>query len=107
MLANLCMSRGLNHEFHDLLAGLDIDVRAAGAPVTLGGNNLVVVVAKGHAVLGPGVEMSLHVDRATDTLGVADRKVLLESPGAVNRGLVGAGGGVDVVGAAVGVHSAL
>lgn len=46
--------------------------------------------------------MILHVDGAADALVLANGPVLLERPGAVNGRLVGAGGDVDVVGAAVG-----
>jgi hypothetical protein len=65
------------------------------------------VRAKVEAVARPSVEVVLHVDGAADTLGRTDRPVLLESPGAIDRGLVGAGGDIDIVGAAVGVEAAL
>ena len=87
--------------------GLHVNVGAPAALVTLGGDDLVVVLAEVHAVLGPGVEVVLHVDGAADALGGADGPVLLEGPGAVDRGLVGAGRDVDVVGAAVGLEAAL
>ena len=45
--------------------------------------------------------MGLHVDRAADTLVLADRPVLAESPGTVDGRLVGASRDVDVVVAAV------
>jgi len=64
------------------------------------------VRAKVEAVARPSVEVVLHVDRAADTLGLADRPVLAESLGAVNAGLVGAGRDVDVVVAAVGGEAA-
>ena len=91
----------------DHLAGLDVDVRATTALVTLGRNDLVVVRAKVEAVARPGVEVILHVDRAADAPVLADGPVLLESPGAVDRGLVGAGRDVDVVDAAIGGEAAL
>ena len=50
--------------------------------------------------------MSLHVNGAADALVLADRPVLAESPGAVDGGLVGSGGDVDVVVAAVGGDAA-
>ena len=56
---------------------------------------------------GPGVEVVLHGHGTADTLGGADGPVLLEGLGAVDGGLVVASRDVDVVGAAVGVHSAL
>jgi hypothetical protein len=64
------------------------------------------VRAKVEAIASPGVEVSLHVDGAADALVLADRPVLTEGPGAVNGGLVGAGGDVDVVVAAVGGDAA-
>lgn len=89
------------------LLSLDINVRLAAALVTLSGDNLVVVLAKLHAGVSPGVEVVLHVDAATDTLLSADRPVLVEGPGTVNGGLVVTGGLVEVVSATVGVDSAL
>ena len=58
--------------------------------------------AKVEAIARPSIEMILHVDRAADTLVLADRPVLAEGPGAINGGLVGTGGDEDVVVAAVG-----
>jgi hypothetical protein len=58
-------------------------------------------------VLPPRVEVVLHVDRATDTLVLADRPVLLERPGAVDAGLVVAGAHEDVILVAVGIECAL
>jgi hypothetical protein len=49
----------------------------------------------------------LHVNRATYTLSLANRPVLLESPGTIDGGLIGAGRDVDVVVAAVGRDAAL
>jgi hypothetical protein len=89
------------------LLSLDINVRLAAALVTLGSDNLVVVLAKLHAGVSPGVEVVLHVDATTDTLLGADRPVLVEGPGTVNGGLVVTGGLVEVVSATVGVDSAL
>lgn len=86
---------------------LDINVRVAAALVALGGDNLVVVLAEVHAISGPGVKVVLHVDGATDTLRGAYAPVLLESPGAVDGGLVVAGGNINVVGAPVGLDAAL
>lgn len=59
------------------------------------------------AIARPGVKVVLHVDRAADTLVLADSPVLLESPGAIDGGLVDTGGDVDIVGAAVGGEAAL
>jgi hypothetical protein len=89
------------------LRSLDINVGAAAALVTLSRNNLVVVLAQVEAVASPSLEVVVHVDGATDTPVLADGPVLLESPGAVDRGLVGTGRDVDVVDAAVGGEAAL
>ena len=62
--------------------------------------------AKVEAVASPGVEVGLHVDGATDALVLADRPVLTEGPGAIDGRLVGPGGDVDVVVAAVGGDAA-
>lgn len=86
---------------------LHIDIRAAAALVALGGKDLVVMLAQIHAVPAPGVEVVLHVDGSARALLGADGPVLLEGPGAVDRGLVGPGGDVDVIGAAVGLELAL
>ena len=51
--------------------------------------------------------MVVHVDGATDAPVLAHGPVLLESPGAVDRGLVGTGRDVDVVDAAIGREAAL
>jgi hypothetical protein len=91
----------------DCLLSLDVDVGATAALVTFSSDNLVVVLSKVKPELGPGVEMVLHVDRTTDTLALADRPVLLESAGTVDRRLVGAGRDVDVVGATVGGEASL
>jgi hypothetical protein len=89
------------------LRGLDVNVGAAAALVALSRNDLVVVRTEVEAVARPGVEVVLHVDRAANTPVLADGPVLLESPGAVDRGLVGTGRDVDVVNAAVGGEAAL
>jgi hypothetical protein len=65
------------------------------------------VRAQVQPVTRPSIKVVLHVNRATHTLGLADRPVLLESSGAVDGGLVGAGRDVDVVVAAVGRDTAL
>jgi hypothetical protein len=65
------------------------------------------VLAQVEAVAGPGLEVVVHVDRAADAPVLAHGPVLLESPGTVDRGLVGAGRDVDVVDAAVGREAAL
>ena len=59
------------------------------------------------AVARPGVEVVLHVDGAADTSVLADGPVLLESPGAVDRRLVGAGRDVDVVDATISCETTL
>lgn len=104
----------------DRLLGLDVDLRATAALVSLGGDDLVVVLAEVQALASPGVEVSLHVDAATDTLSLADGPVLVEglariSPaicalrevtylGAIDGGLVVTGGLGDGVGSAVGLE---
>jgi hypothetical protein len=65
------------------------------------------VRAQVEAVAGPGLEVVVHVDGAADAPVLADGPVLLESPGAVDRGLVGTGRDVDVVDAAVGREATL
>jgi hypothetical protein len=89
------------------LRGLDVDVGATAALVTLGRDDLVVVLAQVEAVASPSLEVVVHVDGATDTPVLANGPVLLEGPGAVDRGLVGTGRDVDVVDAAVGREAAL
>ena len=89
------------------LRSLDVNVGAAAALVALSRSDLVVVRTEVEAVARPGVEVVLHVDRAANTPVLADGPVLLESPGAVDRGLVGTGRDVDVVDAAVGGEAAL
>ena len=91
----------------DRLTGLDINVGAATALVTLGRNDLVVVRAQVETVAGPRLEVVVHIDRAADTPVLANGPVLLEGPGAVDRRLVDAGRDVDVVDAAVSGEAAL
>jgi len=88
------------------LRSLSVDVSASAAAVALSRNDLVVVRAKVEAIASPGVEVGLHVDGAADALVLADRPVLTEGPGAVDGRLVGPGGDVDVVVAAVGGDAA-
>jgi hypothetical protein len=89
------------------LRAVDCDGGGAGREVTLGGNDLVVVVAKGHALAGPGVEVSLHVDRSAGALVLTNRPVLLKGPSSINRWLVGTGRLSDLVRRAVDGHGAL
>ena len=88
------------------LRSLSVDVSATAAAIALCRNDLVVVRAKVEAIASPGVEVGLHVDGAADALVLADRPVLTEGPGTVDRRLVGPGGDVDVVVAAVGGDAA-
>jgi hypothetical protein len=60
-----------------------------------------------HTVTGPGTEMVLHVHATSDTLGCANRPVLLKGPRAIDGGLVGAGRHGDIVSAAVGLEATL
>ena len=89
------------------LRGLNVDVGCTAALVTLGSNNLVVVVAETHALGSPSIEVVLHVDAAAGALGLADRPVLVEGLGTIDRGLVVAGGLSDGVGTAVSGEGAL
>lgn len=84
-----------------LLRLVNSNFRVTRALVPLSSNNLVVVATKLHAILGPSIEMVASRDGAANTLLRADRPVLGESLGAVDGRSVGAGCGVDVVGAAV------
>lgn len=83
------------------LWAVDSDLRVTSGEVTLSGNNLVVVGTKPHALAGPGIEVSLHVDRAGRALVLTNRPILLKGPGAINGWLVGAGRLSDLVGRAV------
>lgn len=65
------------------------------------------MLAKSHALAGPGVKVSLHVDGAGRALVLTNRPILLKGPGAINGGLVGAGRLSDLVGRAVRVDSTL
>lgn len=89
------------------LRPLDSDGSAAGAEVTLSGHNLVVVATKAHASIGPGLEVSLHVDGAARALVLADGPELLEVPGALDGGSVVALGDSKGIVAAVDVQVAL
>lgn len=86
--------------------GLHVDIGRAAALVALGGDDLVVVLPEVHPMASPGVEVVLHVDRASDAIGGAHRPVLLEGPCAIDRGRVVASRDVDVVGTAVSVDTA-
>jgi hypothetical protein len=75
--------------------------------LTLRGYNLVVVCSKLHALAGPSIEVSLHVDTTTSALVLADRPILLKGPGTINGWLIGAGALCNLVGAAIAGHSTL
>lgn len=85
-------------------SSVDSDRRRAARLVSLSSNNLVVVSAQSHSVLGPSIEVVGHVDGATGTLGGPHRPELGEGGGADDRRRVVASGGIDVVGASVRVH---
>jgi len=91
----------------DALLGLDVDVRATAALVAFGSDNLVVMLSEVKTESGPGVEVVLHGDTATNALALADRPVLLEGAGTIDGRLVGAGRDIDVVVAAVGGEASL
>jgi hypothetical protein len=83
------------------LWAVDSDGRAAGAKVTLGSNDLVVVLTKSHALAGPRIEVGLHVDRTAGALVLTNRPVLLKGRGTINGWLVGASALGNFVRAAV------
>ena len=58
-------------------------------------------------MLSPSIEVILHVDTATDALLLTNRPVLVESPRAINGGLVDAGGHENIICAAVGSDGSL
>lgn len=83
------------------LWAVDGDLGVTSGEVTLGGNNLVVVLAKVHALAGPGVKVSLHIDGAGRALVLTNRPILLKGPGAIDGGLVGTGRLSDLVGRSI------
>lgn len=60
-----------------------------------------------YTVTRPGAEVVLHVHAASDTLGSANRPVLLKGPRAIDGRLVGAGRHGDIVSAAVSLEATL
>jgi hypothetical protein len=100
------------HSVHNLgrkryLRAADSDLGVTSGEVTLSGNDLVVVLAEVHALAGPGIEVSLHVNRAGRALVLTNRPILLKGPGAINGWLVGAGRLSDLVGRAIGGNGTL
>ena len=89
------------------LRAVDGDGSGSSGEVTLSGDDLVVVATKSHALAGPGVKVSLHVDRSAGTLVLANRPVLLKGPSSIDGWLVGTGRLSDLVGRAVGSHGTL
>src|SRR6185312_9166355 len=87
-------------------AGGDGDVGAAAALVALGRQDLVVRGAEVQAEALPRVEDVGDRDGAAGALGLTDRPVLVERGSALDRGFVGPGRLVQVVGAAVAVDGA-
>jgi hypothetical protein len=65
------------------------------------------VLTELHALAGPRIKVSLHVDRTAGALVLANRPVLLKGRGTINGWLVGAGALGNLVGAAVGSDSTL
>jgi hypothetical protein len=94
-------SHSNSHPTNLHLRSLSVNISTSTAAIALSRNDLVVVRAKVKPIASPSVEVGLHVDGAADALVLADRPVLAESSGAVDGGLVGPGGDVDVVVAAV------
>jgi len=89
------------------LRAVDSDGSATTGEVSLSSDDLVVVGTQVHALAGPGIEVSLHVNRAGRALVLTNRPVLLKGLGAINGWLVGAGRLGDLVGRTVGRHGAL
>jgi hypothetical protein len=89
------------------LRAVNGDGSTSGAEVSLCSHNLVVVLTELHALAGPRIEVSLHVDASAGALVLANRPVLLKGRGAVNRRLVGAGALRNLVRGAVGGDGAL
>jgi len=77
------------------------------ALVSLCCDDHVVEAAHRHSQTGPRFEVVASGDGSTSTLRLADTPVLLEGRGALNGWLIGAGGLVDVIRAAIGGHGAL
>ena len=80
------------------LRAVDSDGSATTGEVSLSSDDLVVVGTQVHALAGPGIEVSLHVNRAGRALVLTNRPVLLKGLGAINGWLVGAGRLCDLVG---------
>lgn len=90
------------HTAADLRAGNGVLGVTAGVAPALGGEGLVVVLAKVHAELGPGVEVALGGDgSAAGTLVDTVGDVLGEGGGADDRRLVHLGVLPDVVAGAI------
>ena len=92
-------------KFH--LRGLDVDIRGTAALITLGSDNLIVVVTEAHALGGPSIKVVLHVNAAAGALRLADRPVLVKGLSTIDGGLVVTSGLSNSVGTAVGGESAL
>jgi hypothetical protein len=90
-----------------LLLSLYVNLRVSTTLVTLGSNDLVIVLAKVHAVAGPSVKVVLHVYAATDALGRAYRPILLEGSCAVDGRLVDTGRHRDIIRATIGLEASL
>ena len=84
----------------------DSNSSRARALVALSRKNHVVESTKVQAGAGPGVNVRAEVDGAAGAVVGADRPVLLEGRGALDRGLVLAGGLEERVGGAVDVGGA-
>lgn len=76
--------------------------------VTLGSNNLVVVLsAQVHSLRLPGRKVSCDINGSAGAVVLANRPVLLKGRGAIDGRLVGTGSLEDVVGAAINGDRAL
>lgn len=95
----LALSHSLSHLTPTDIA--DGDVSIAGAEVSLGGDDLVVVVADGQALAPPRGEVAAGLDCAGGALVDPHGPELLEVPVAINAGGVIAPGRAEPIGATI------
>lgn len=79
----------------------DLDVGRSSSAESLDSEHLVIEVASGESVVLPSIEVVGNGDSAAGALVLADREVLAESAGALDRRLVDLGVLADLVGRAV------
>lgn len=95
------------HSLSNHLLLVDRDASIAGGEVTLGSNDLVIMLAQAHALGSPLIEMCLYVDCSAGSLVDADAPELLEGLGALNGRLVHTGALCDLVAGAIHGEGAL